>query len=131
RLFRGRAREVGFGPDQPDADALILGEGAIRGFDGALGGEFAGFIRQKDGTGLGVACVIDRDDNGVADLRLTAQGSFEVLGIYSEASGSDNDVFLAAAETEVAFRVEFADVAGRSEERRVGKECRSRWSPYH
>ena len=29
---------------------------------------------------------------------------------------------------------EFAKVAGyksRSEERRVGKECRSRWSPYH
>src|SRR2546430_17290011 len=26
----------------------------------------------------------------------------------------------------------FANVlAGRSEERRVGKECRSRWSPYH
>ena len=23
------------------------------------------------------------------------------------------------------------DVVGRSEERRVGKECRSRWSPYH
>ena len=23
------------------------------------------------------------------------------------------------------------DVALRSEERRVGKECRSRWSPYH
>src|SRR2546430_15331783 len=23
------------------------------------------------------------------------------------------------------------DDAGRSEERRVGKECRSRWSPYH
>src|SRR5258708_25480061 len=23
------------------------------------------------------------------------------------------------------------DVATRSEERRVGKECRSRWSPYH
>src|SRR2546422_7234443 len=25
----------------------------------------------------------------------------------------------------------FADSDGRSEERRVGKECRSRWSPYH
>ena len=25
----------------------------------------------------------------------------------------------------------FDNVAGRSEERRVGKECRSRWSPYH
>jgi len=24
-----------------------------------------------------------------------------------------------------------ASAAGRSEERRVGKECRSRWSPYH
>ena len=24
-----------------------------------------------------------------------------------------------------------ANGAGRSEERRVGKECRSRWSPYH
>src|SRR3989449_8406277 len=24
-----------------------------------------------------------------------------------------------------------AEAAGRSEERRVGKECRSRWSPYH
>ena len=23
------------------------------------------------------------------------------------------------------------NAAGRSEERRVGKECRSRWSPYH
>ena len=22
-------------------------------------------------------------------------------------------------------------IGGRSEERRVGKECRSRWSPYH
>ena len=24
-----------------------------------------------------------------------------------------------------------ADIVDRSEERRVGKECRSRWSPYH
>ena len=23
------------------------------------------------------------------------------------------------------------ELLGRSEERRVGKECRSRWSPYH
>ena len=26
---------------------------------------------------------------------------------------------------------EFQSVCQRSEERRVGKECRSRWSPYH
>ena len=24
-----------------------------------------------------------------------------------------------------------AEITSRSEERRVGKECRSRWSPYH
>ena len=25
----------------------------------------------------------------------------------------------------------FLNISSRSEERRVGKECRSRWSPYH
>src|SRR2546422_6381581 len=30
-----------------------------------------------------------------------------------------------------AYEQEAAAIAPRSEERRVGKECRSRWSPYH
>src|SRR3712207_9229715 len=35
-------------------------------------------------------------------------------------------------EAEVLFAaVQEAYDSGRSEERRVGKECRSRWSPYH
>ena len=29
------------------------------------------------------------------------------------------------------FVIPFGNVIARSEERRVGKECRSRWSPYH
>ena len=29
------------------------------------------------------------------------------------------------------FTHAFEDIEVRSEERRVGKECRSRWSPYH
>src|SRR3712207_354541 len=32
---------------------------------------------------------------------------------------------------QVARLAEAADALARSEERRVGKECRSRWSPYH
>ena len=28
-------------------------------------------------------------------------------------------------------KLDFASMSSRSEERRVGKECRSRWSPYH
>src|SRR5256886_13664849 len=35
-----------------------------------------------------------------------------------------------AAQNRAILQV-MADVHGRSEERRVGKECRSRWSPYH
>src|SRR2546430_4249236 len=31
----------------------------------------------------------------------------------------------------VAFAPDGRTLASRSEERRVGKECRSRWSPYH
>ena len=29
------------------------------------------------------------------------------------------------------FIIDFSIYDARSEERRVGKECRSRWSPYH
>src|SRR2546425_3508605 len=29
------------------------------------------------------------------------------------------------------YDLNLSDIAERSEERRVGKECRSRWSPYH
>ena len=31
----------------------------------------------------------------------------------------------------IIFMVTATYIASRSEERRVGKECRSRWSPYH
>src|SRR2546422_10620749 len=36
-----------------------------------------------------------------------------------------------AIATELPIVVVDSQRAGRSEERRVGKECRSRWSPYH
>src|SRR5688572_32727456 len=36
-----------------------------------------------------------------------------------------------ADELAASDRVELRGRQGRSEERRVGKECRSRWSPYH
>src|SRR6266498_2876143 len=53
----------------------------------------------------------------------------------------DNFIFNDTAATEKPFLMPVEDVfgikgrgtvaTGRSEERRVGKECRSRWSPYH
>ena len=48
------------------------------------------------------------------------QGRVEVLGL--DPASADGARHL---EGRVAF------VSARSEERRVGKECRSRWSPYH
>ena len=37
----------------------------------------------------------------------------------------------AGFEAIVHHQTKYTAVSGRSEERRVGKECRSRWSPYH
>ena len=41
----------------------------------------------------------------------------------------ESEVFLDM--TEISKEVISNKLSGRSEERRVGKECRSRWSPYH
>src|SRR2546423_1747045 len=38
---------------------------------------------------------------------------------------------VSAAQAEMVLRLEAAFRADRSEERRVGEECRSRWAPYH
>ena len=40
------------------------------------------------------------------------------------------DLITVEEEVELAQRIRKGDRV-RSEERRVGKECRSRWSPYH
>src|SRR2546422_11248316 len=54
--------------------------------------------------------------------------------LYGDARGQRRPSFIQAAPPEEAARLyeEFVSCLGaRSEERRVGKECRSRWSPYH
>ena len=45
----------------------------------------------------------------------------------------EEDVVGRAGEEDLPLAVDAHEVAAhrRSEERRVGKECRSRWSPYH
>src|SRR2546425_10660277 len=45
--------------------------------------------------------------------------------------GQDLDAGTAAEAGLVTFTPDDIDWEDRSEERRVGKECRSRWSPYH
>ena len=48
--------------------------------------------------------------------------------------GSDEEIAVALLHDIGHYTDEFPEDSlekGRSEERRVGKECRSRWSPYH
>ena len=55
--------------------------------------------------------------------------ALEEPDLVEKAVGTDT-----ATRFQTAWQVrvlEVADGTGRSEERRVGKECRSRWSPYH
>src|ERR1035437_10417507 len=51
-----------------------------------------------------------------------------VLGKHTPVDGVPN---LWAYEIETKETIERSKTEIRSEERRVGKECRSRWSPYH
>src|ERR1051326_7511209 len=65
----------------------------------------------------------------IATYKLNYQkGKVILLGIYSDdvISNSKFDKFFGLLLQHTLYRA-----ADRSEERRVGKECRSRWSPYH
>ena len=53
------------------------------------------------------------------------------LGTYSASAFTLNRAFDPPAAATVPLPVTAAVPPLRSEERRVGKECRSRWSPYH
>ena len=65
-----------------------------------------------------------------AQLTLAAQ-----KGIWVNSSADTSSPLGAMFDTSIAAPSQLAQwgkmVAARSEERRVGKECRSRWSPYH
>ena len=64
----------------------------------------------------------------VRDVTIKGQG---IIGHYSDgrsfATYAPNDPTLVTKLGKQNVRI----TAQRSEERRVGKECRSRWSPYH
>ena len=49
----------------------------------------------------------------------------------AEANPNPNAATIGTVTVEVVTPPESYAKATRSEERRVGKECRSRWSPYH
>src|SRR3989475_2492215 len=74
-------------------------------------------------TLLGAASALADEAGGEANLKLPDLSQVSFLGI-------DGHKLLLFGIVICIFGLGFG-LAIRSEERRVGKECRSRWSPYH
>ena len=84
---------------------------------------------------VGVMQWMNSVDGGAFDVghsvKVTSDGGFIVAGETESYGAGLSDAFL--VKTDSLGVVAWAKTYGgiRSEERRVGKECRSRWSPYH
>ena len=68
---------------------------------------------------------------------VTVSTENELLEAVNNEDGSESTPTRIKLDADIALSKQLAIAAGkfveidRSEERRVGKECRSRWSPYH
>src|SRR5256885_16399974 len=87
---------------------------------------------RSHGTWLGTAAEpVPRDPELVPLGRVLPHARF------NESEAAERTAAIAAHQHELSARLErnvglsVAALDYRSEERRVGKECRSRWSPYH
>src|SRR2546422_3431486 len=99
------------------------------------------FFQAEDGirdvavTGV-QTCALPISQSRVAEVRRARPEAEAWLGLLEAALGESEDGarWEAAVPKPAADRPVKAPLlsrAERSEERRVGKECRSRWSPYH
>ena len=61
-------------------------------------------------------------------MRYSASEKFEIIGLVEQSSLSIPRTLAPIGIPRSTFYDWYSQ---RSEERRVGKECRSRWSPYH
>src|SRR6266496_3805776 len=101
-------------PDRGEAPGLVLPEEVVA----QLAGQLAG--RARSGEPVRLAVPRDRD------------GSFDPVLVPRQATRSDglNAVIISLYAKGMPVR-DIARHVRQTEERRVGKECRSRWSPYH
>src|SRR5258708_6029311 len=93
-------------------------------------------LAAQDGQKLevtGVPPVLHENQNGLLGVYLapsyTSDGAIYLT--YSEPGEIRGTSSLALASATLRIGAGTAALEDRSEERRVGKECRSRWSPYH
>ena len=101
---------------------LSFGSGRGDGSGAGAGGATASGASNSDATASTASSFDGRDatDASNSEAPASADGTSSSDGAGAGASTNDN-----------GRRFGWSSVASRSEERRVGKECRSRWSPYH
>src|SRR6266571_4263560 len=90
----------------------------------------ASLMTRHDSEADMTSATFDHVGISVADLRAAAGWYCAALGLVKEFEFAVEPVALRGVMllSPSGYRVELIE---RSEERRVGKECRSRWSPYH
>src|SRR5258708_12869725 len=93
-------------------DSGVMGKGRVRGFASLF------FFQAEDGI---------RDDlvTGVQTCALPIWLPYQVEAVLGALPRPVGSALITASDAVGSL------VLPRSEERRVGKECRSRWSPYH
>ena len=114
--------------------ALLLSAGLIitaaLPLQGQMAKSYVPALQARDGADLGLALM--NPTLAEATVTLTAR---DYTGAIIQNDAITNPVTLTLpASGQIAVRaaeVFGSGLSGRSEERRVGKECRSRWSPYH
>src|SRR5437016_8092955 len=81
-----------------------------------------------------IAAFFFQAEDGIRDWSVTGVQTC-ALPISFRSTSPGQQVDLNVVPTKLIDRIETISVGGapiyRSEERRVGKECRSRWAPYH
>src|SRR5256885_2531082 len=112
---------------------------------------FVGRCGGQDGVGIRLVLFFFQAEDGIRDYKVTgvqtcalpiSRTFVAVSGVSSGSTSSNSRNWLAVRVTKPepwlprnftfnGTRVAFSGTSRRSEERRVGKECRSRWSPYH
>src|SRR5258707_9778607 len=105
------------------------------------------FFQAEDGirdigvTGVQTCAFFFQAEDGIRDIGVTGVQTCALpistavgdrAGVVGgESSHAAADIVLERATAHAEGALQCAAVGCRSEERRVGKECRSRWSPYH
>ena len=90
--------------------------------------EFVAKFRQNPrATGINYEVIRDAADANMRSVRINK----EIRGIVLKPDSGDVYCLLWVDRHDDAYQWARRHKQLRSEERRVGKECRSRWSPYH